>query len=307
MVKEKLISLNLVEDNEYLSKYCNLIDNCIWNEKLEDVYYEKHHIVPRYYFRINGLLIDNSDDNLVLMDFASHVLAHFYLYMCSSVEDYKDANLYAIVRMLGKLSIDLSEEQIISHRDELLSARKEFCSNPKYHQGMRGKKQSEYHKIRMRETARKWTDEQKIAKSKSMVGNSNASGGSGMIFIHKGDEQKRITEDQLDKFMDLGFKVGKSDKIKLQTKIAYKEKYANGTYVNKDGKDKFIANDEIENYLHMGFKIGKAPYSKERCQHISEKKKGSICINDGVKNKYVQPVDLQKYLDSGFKIGRLKY
>ena len=50
--------------------YDHLIEKNKKSDLVEGVYYEKHHIVPRY---MGG---DNSNQNLVHLSFREHILAH---------------------------------------------------------------------------------------------------------------------------------------------------------------------------------------------------------------------------------------
>jgi hypothetical protein len=56
--------------------YKNLIDKAILEKRTKstEIYYENHHIVPKH---MGG---DNSKDNLVLLTFREHVLAHYLLW-----------------------------------------------------------------------------------------------------------------------------------------------------------------------------------------------------------------------------------
>ena len=94
-LKELLLSIYLCIDNEYLDKYVQLV---IQNKNTvkESFKTDKHHIVPRYYYRYNGLNIDNSQQNTVILNYKDHVLAHYYLAMCSFSKKYQLANIYSI-------------------------------------------------------------------------------------------------------------------------------------------------------------------------------------------------------------------
>jgi hypothetical protein len=56
--------------------YKNLIDNAILEKRTKstEIYYENHHIIPKH---MGG---DNSKNNLVLLTFREHVLAHYLLW-----------------------------------------------------------------------------------------------------------------------------------------------------------------------------------------------------------------------------------
>lgn len=65
-------------DNIYRQKYINLIESNI------DTHYEKfksarHHIIPKSYFKLKDIPIDNSKSNIVILPHSQHLLAHYYL------------------------------------------------------------------------------------------------------------------------------------------------------------------------------------------------------------------------------------
>lgn len=87
-LKQKLLNTGIVEENLYLNKYIELIDlnqNTNW-EKFKT---QKHHIIPRYWFREKNLKIDNSKNNIVNLPYAEHLLAHYYLALCASNTNYR--------------------------------------------------------------------------------------------------------------------------------------------------------------------------------------------------------------------------
>ena len=62
--------------------YKNLIDNALLEKRTKstEIYYENHHIVPKH---MGG---DNSENNLVLLTFREHVLAHYILWRIHGYE-----------------------------------------------------------------------------------------------------------------------------------------------------------------------------------------------------------------------------
>lgn len=103
-IKEKLIEIGFAIDNEYLQKYCELIDS---NKDREKVKHSTHchHIIPRYYFEHNRISIDNTSDNLVNLLFKDHILAHYYLANCCN-EEYKKSQEEALFFLCRQRSID---------------------------------------------------------------------------------------------------------------------------------------------------------------------------------------------------------
>ena len=120
-LKRKLLSIGIVEDNEYLDKYCDLISVNFFNKK-KKFKTQSHHIIPTHYFKKNNLDVDNSSLNKVNLLHYQHFMAHYYLYKCS-VNEYKYFNAIAVQFVLNnskyKNNIDkLSDDEIIKVGDE---------------------------------------------------------------------------------------------------------------------------------------------------------------------------------------------
>lgn len=96
MTKEFLLNLGCFIENEYLDFYLQLI-NANYENKAGK-YFEKHHIIPRSYFKLNNLLIDNSKTNTVFLSHFNHCLAHYYLCLCL-IGELKYKNQYAFIKM----------------------------------------------------------------------------------------------------------------------------------------------------------------------------------------------------------------
>ena len=81
-LKNKLLATNYFEDNKYLNKYCNLIISNLETKK-EKYKTQKHHIIPKCYFKLKKLDIDNSKENIINILYIDHILAHYYLCLCT--------------------------------------------------------------------------------------------------------------------------------------------------------------------------------------------------------------------------------
>lgn len=81
-LKANLVSLVDIVDNEFLDEYINLV---LINSdtKKEKFVTNKHHVIPRCYFKLHGLPVDNSEDNLVNLRYADHIKAHYLLCKCT--------------------------------------------------------------------------------------------------------------------------------------------------------------------------------------------------------------------------------
>ena len=95
IIKSVLLKKELFVDNEYLDKYCQLIED---NEfrKEEKFKTNIHHIIPKHVFKQRGLKYDDTSRNKINLLFKDHVLAHYYLYMCANDKKCKSSNDKAI-------------------------------------------------------------------------------------------------------------------------------------------------------------------------------------------------------------------
>jgi hypothetical protein len=107
-LKERLLSCGLVHDNEYLDKYVEIINAKSFPTKQIGIH-NRHHIIPRFYFRTNKLPIDNSSDNIANLLFKDHILAHYYLALCAR-ENYKFLSELSFFRTTGFMTLPHSED-----------------------------------------------------------------------------------------------------------------------------------------------------------------------------------------------------
>lgn len=70
------------EKNEYFEKYLQLLKA----PQEATTILHKHHIIPKTYFTLLKLEVDNSEANIVLLTPANHALAHYYLALCTRGE-----------------------------------------------------------------------------------------------------------------------------------------------------------------------------------------------------------------------------
>ena len=64
----------------------------------------KHHIVPKCWFKLHNLPIDNSKDNLVLLTAEDHQKVHRLCVLCVKDEDMKSKMGFAVHRLHGSMS-----------------------------------------------------------------------------------------------------------------------------------------------------------------------------------------------------------
>ena len=96
-LKQKLLSLDIFIDNEYLDFYCSLIEQNIQTESQKGLT-ERHHKIPRKVFKLLDISVDNSRNNLVNLTHFDHCLAHYYLCLCTKGQ-LKYASEHSFIRM----------------------------------------------------------------------------------------------------------------------------------------------------------------------------------------------------------------
>jgi hypothetical protein len=282
-LKQKLLNLKMVEENEFLDKYCNLIESKL---NSESIHYEtqEHHIVPQSYFRRNDLEVDDSKSNLVNLLFKDHVLAHYYLSLCT-IDNYKWDNTNALICMVKQFPE--SEEELIKDLDRY----QELYS---YYQSHR---REEIHKYKP------WLKNKGVSRcsmkeeTKRKIGKSNSNKYLGHINIHKGDLDKHIPSEDLDKYLEEGWMVGRSDRIRNLQSMNYN--YNNPCMSGKTQSD-YQKQRVREANSH--------PKSEETRKRIGESKKGKVYIyRTGDTHSISVPIEkLNSYLNSRWLKGKLR-
>ena len=143
-IKEKLLTIGIVKENEYLDKYCNLI-----LENVETKYQvhktQSHHIIPKYYCRENCPSLIKDKTNKVNLLYKDHILAHYYLALCSTNKTLAAKNVSALFKMTNSPQTEFNGSPI--EFIETLDKYQELYEIFSTHQGdhLRGKKQSPEH------------------------------------------------------------------------------------------------------------------------------------------------------------------
>lgn len=117
-MKQKLLSLGVFKDNEYLDKYVNLITNNKQTKK-EKFITECHHIIPRVYYKSTKQRIDNSAENLVHLKYCDHVLAHCLLALSFDDTYLVSASVDSVYAVLNSFDIYSSLEEFVSEYKEV--------------------------------------------------------------------------------------------------------------------------------------------------------------------------------------------
>lgn len=110
--RELLPQLPYFVDNEHLQAYLRLIERNRVTPQLGGRT-NAHHIVPRSWFRIVNKEVDNSQDNLVNLIYRDHVLAHYYLCLCTS-GDLQFANELALICLTSRKKLNAVDKQLVT-------------------------------------------------------------------------------------------------------------------------------------------------------------------------------------------------
>lgn len=109
----KIKNLDYFVDNEYLKKYCQLIERNTRTQQRSNMVH-KHHIIPRSWFKLTGKEINNELNNLVNLSYREHFLAHYYLCLCTE-DPFKYANQLALMCLQSLKTKNVVDKQLL-HR-----------------------------------------------------------------------------------------------------------------------------------------------------------------------------------------------
>ena len=286
-IRESLLKLNIFEENEYFDKYVDLIER---NKENIAVMWktQKHHIIPKHYYKENGLKVDNSKSNLVNLNYSDHIFAHYYLSLCS-LGIYKSYNQGAFMYLTSILGEDKSLIYDLDRCDEIYE---EFSKH--MHDIKIGKKLSEetIRKLKEARIGRELSEE-----TRKKISDKNKGNLIGRVHIFKDDEEKIVREDELEEYFNLGYQRGRCEKTKKSLSSGYN--YSSKGMLGKKQSEK---QREAARIYSMRLK------TEEVKKRMSVARLGKVLISkDGTNESfYVYKDELQEYLDRGYRKGRLK-
>lgn len=320
-LKQNLINLKLVIDNEYLDKYCYLILN---NENTKHIKFttHKHHIIPRYYYKKHHLEIDNSSKNLVILYIKDHLLAHYYLFKCSYDNNIENINLHCLRHLLitHRDIANISDDNILKIIEENKNYKYNFSEEHrrKISIAIKGKIISEEtrRKISLSNKGRHHRKDVKEKISKKMKGiKKSKETRKNMSKAQKGLKHKHLSEETRRK-MSLSRKGKKrkpcSEETKRKISIANKGRISptKGIHHTDETKEKIkLALKNMKDPEGRKQKIHLALYGKklteEHKKNIGLGELGFKWINNGIINKKVKPEICEKLLLEGWQFGRI--
>ena len=283
MYKTKLIETQLFVDNEYLSKYVELVNLNINNDRVM-FKTTAHHIIPKYCFEYLNMPVDNSTLNTVHLSYSDHVIAHFYLAECCVQETHKLFNYAAMYNISGNKFSDIScVDKILYSKGfkEEFNSLKEVAAREAQR---RGKEQIPY--IRTEETLKKLSDKL-----------------TGYIHIHKDNIRKMIPPEEFDRYEHQGWKRGRGiSSMSEEGKQRFREKRL-GHAVSEETREK-IRQARAKQVAEKGEPAAGHKMSETSKQQMREKLKHKVAITDGLTELRVDVSVLDEYLAKGFREGR---
>ena len=294
-IKLKLLSSNLVVDNEYLDKYVTLIENNLTTKRKKFVT-QRHHIIPRYYYKLNNLPLDNSKDNIVNLPYKYHFLAHLYLSKCSITEEFAYNNIVALHYMTNKVDFNDDWDNVdLELLQEEYERAKEYLSkhNPMYDDKIREQHKEIVSSLEVREKISN-TMKIKLANGelfskeiREKISNSQK----GMLCMNKDGVYTRIHKEDLEKYLEDGWLRG-ARPLSKEHQEALRKSHVGKKY-----------SDELRKKLseaHTGL------MTDELKQSLRDRYLGTKWMNNGIIQKQVKPEEFDKYQKEGFSFGTLK-
>ena len=246
MFVERLKNTNLFINNTYFKKYIQLIQDNL-ETKRQPFKTQRHHIIPLVAFKLYNLPGKDAADNIVNLLYKDHILAHYYLALCSKSVEFRYKMLCAINFILGKaaqVKLDVEElKNMILDLDEYQKLYEE-CK-----------------KIFGDQTKGKTHCTSELTKEK--IGKANK----GRIYINKDGVVKAVQPADLNLFLESGWTCGNPNCTKRNL-------HKGDTIMNKDGIEKYVKIDDINKYISEGWKQGLSD------NHIIATKKGTQAYYD---------------------------
>ena len=98
-------------DNDFLQKYCQLIERHR-RTPVRARSTHKHHIIPKSWFKLTNSVINNDLNNLVNLPYREHILAHYYLCLCTS-DPFRYANQLALMCLQSMKHKNIVDKQLL--------------------------------------------------------------------------------------------------------------------------------------------------------------------------------------------------
>lgn len=248
VTKETFVSFGVFLDNEYLKLYLDLINKNLNTEIIKGKT-QSHHIIPRKFYYLKKIPVNNNQSNLVNLLYKDHILAHYYLVLCTE-GIFKKVNEEALLFLVNQKTEDVDLSKLNKYQEIYEDlCRKKSESMKEYSPSLETRKkisESSKGKIISDETRKKLSEqkigdnnpmkklENRLKVSKSLKGkpsknigrkatneqkNKNSLAHKGKIHIVKGEVEKTVNLEELPKYLSSGWVKGRKkstiEKIKI--------------------------------------------------------------------------------------------
>ena len=162
--------LDVFKYNQHFVAMMNIINVARFNPPKEG---HMHHIIPKCWFKMNNLPIDNSKDNLVLLSYENHVKIHKLAYMCAKGSTFKGKMAYAYHKLTqgdvvsndcfkGEKCAMYGKHHSEQSRKKMSDARKGKSMSEEHYnklsKAFKGEKNPFYGKHHSEEQCKKWSE-----------------------------------------------------------------------------------------------------------------------------------------------------
>lgn len=121
------LTLILNKNSPYFQKVLDILNS---EQISKNSYYEIHHIIPKFYFKMKNLPVDNSKKNLIKLTGSNHFLIHYYCFK-ASLPEFKERFAYACNRMGSQLKKDFDEAILKEAANYFEEIKKEISESKK--------------------------------------------------------------------------------------------------------------------------------------------------------------------------------
>lgn len=278
---------DFVTPNIYLDKYIDLI---LSNRETAAKKFQtqKHHVIPVCFFKLAGIPVDNSANNTVNLLYKDHVLAHYYLSLCTEGRfKYNNiASIQHLMGMRGKIEEykELLDEEFLDDLQTLYQYKSEFHSqllkDKGYYVGDKNPAK--------RPEVRKKISESKLGhevtrQTREKLSNKNKGRKRDCRPVYSPEGKRRQIE-----AVSGDKNPSKRPEARLKNSLAH-QNIARIT----NGIDNYtIKKDELSFWQSLGFRQG-----------VTFCERGYIRVNDGKATRVILESDYTEYFNQGFRKG----
>ena len=302
ILRERLLSTDCFYDNDMFDKYIDLLIDKGLDQPIRYISHT-HHILPVVYFKINNKEIDNSEDNLIELEYKYHILAHAYLSYASKEKRMKAANIQAFHFMTHGLNINKIKDPNFIYVLEDLQNEYGNLSIIGLNKGI---KKSEEHKKKLSDL--RWCH--KDGKEKHYTVSKGIPEGwepgrdpvlaekthkklSGFIWMNNGISNYEVRKDSIDEYLLKGFSFGMLDRgTEWKNKVGRYERTKESIEKCLKSRSKTLK-EHPERNSATRFKKGQNAHNK-----------GKMSITNGVRNKYIYK---DEEIPDGWYIGNTQH